>query len=80
MGKFIVLCAISFVLLSLCGCASLGKLASEIQQTDASQEIAAVSSISDDILDSPWDNITQVALGYCLALVRRWYKQKQGAK
>ena len=73
---FIILLAIPFI----AGCASLGELAQGIQEVDATTEIAAVSTLIDDIVNQPWDNIATVGLGYGLALLRRWYKKKKGAK
>jgi len=73
---FIILLAIPFI----AGCASLGELAQDIQEVNATTEIAAVTSLTDDIVNQPWDNIVQVGIGYGLALLRRWYKKKKGAK
>ncbi len=80
MGKYIKLSCILLLALLLSGCASLGELAQELQAVDPSAEIAAVSALTDDFVNQPWDNILQVGLGYALALLRRMYKKKKGAK
>jgi len=79
MRKLFVLFGVFFVVLSLVGCASLGELATDIQEIDATTEVAAISSVTNDILDNPWDDIAAVGLGYALALLRRWYKKSKGA-
>lgn len=80
MRKLFVLSAVFFVVLSLAGCASLGKLATEIQEIDATQEISDVSSALGGIIDKPWDEMAFTGLGYILALLRRRYKISKGAK
>lgn len=67
-------------LAALTGCAALGEIAQEIPHIDATQEIAAVSTLTADVVNKPWDNFLQIGLGYALALLRRWYKKKKGAK
>ena len=72
---------VTFLLaLSLTGCASLGTLATDIKDLDATTEIAAISNLTDDFVKNPWDNILQIGLGYFLALLRRKYKVSKGAK
>lgn len=80
MRKLFVLFGVFFVVLSFAGCASLGRLATELQEIDASQEISAISSVANDIIDKPWDDIISVGIGYALALLRRKYKISKGAK
>lgn len=80
MRKFCKLFGVLFVALFLTGCASLGELAQGIQTIDPTAEIAAVSTLTADFVDQPWDNIIQIALGYGLALLRRMYKKKKGAR
>jgi len=75
MFSFLVL-AIAFV----SGCATLGEIAAEIPSMDASAEVAAVSTLTSDIVNQPWDNLLQVGLGYVLALLRIMYKKKKGMK
>lgn len=80
MKKNLVYLGMIFFVVSLTGCASLGRLASDIQEIDATQEIGAVSTLTADVVNSPWDNIVQVGIGYLLALIRRKYKKSKGAK
>ena len=80
MRKFIVLFVGLFVVLNLCGCASLGEIAQDIQEIDATTEISAVDSLVKDVVDNPWDDIVSVGLGYILALLRRKYKVSKGAR
>lgn len=80
MGKLSKFFGVLFVVLFLSGCASLGEIAQDIQEIDATPEIGAVATLTGDIVDAPWDNIVQVAIGYALALLRRKYKVSKGAK
>lgn len=80
MKKFLKVTVVAFGIIFLNGCASLGKVAQEIQEIDASKEIAAVSTLAGDFVNQPWDNILQVGVGYALALLRRKYKKSKGAK
>ena len=66
--------------LSLAGCAALEEITKEIPTLDPTKEITAVTTLTDDIVKQPWDNIIQIGIGYSLALLRRWYRKKQGAK
>ena len=79
MQKLFGLFGVFLIVLFLAGCASLGELAQNIQEVDATPEIAAVGTLLDDLVNQPWDNIATVGLGYGLALLRRWYKKKKGA-
>ena len=65
---------------SLIGCAGLQEIISDIPATDASAEIAAVEVIAGDFLKEPYQSGMILGIGYALALLRRWYKKKQGAK
>ena len=80
MKKLFCLSVLFLACLLLAGCASLEKIATEVSEIDATKEISAVTSVTDDILNSPWDNLLQVGLGYALALLRRKYKIFKGAK
>ena len=80
MRKFLKLTVVVFGVFFVSGCAGLSQIAQDIQDVDATTEIAAVSTLVDDIVNQPWDNIATVGLGYGLALLRRWYKKKKGAK
>lgn len=80
MRKFIVLFVVCFIALGLAGCASLGEIAQDIQEVDATTEIAAVGTLLDDLIDTPWDNALFVGLGYLAALIRRKYKVSKGAR
>ena len=80
MRKFIILFVGLFVAFGLCGCASLGELAQDIQEIDATTEISAIDSLVKDVVDNPWDDIVSVGLGYLLALLRRKYKVYKGAR
>lgn len=80
MRKFIKLTVVVLFVFSVSGCAGFSGLVQDVQETDATTEIAAVGTLIDDIVNQPWDNIATVGLGYGLALLRRWYKKKKGAK
>jgi flagellar basal body-associated protein FliL len=80
MKRFVKLFVVFAVVVFLAGCATLKDMAQEAPQTDPTAEIAAVSTLTGDLVASPWDNILQVGLGYGLALLRRWYKKKKGAE
>lgn len=68
----------------LVGCATLGGLLTGVQEIaatgEANTEIQATLTIIDDLVENPWDNFLAVAIGYGLALFRRWYKKKKGAQ
>lgn len=72
------------LLLFLAGCAALEGLLIETQEIaatgEANTEIQASLTIIDDFVDNPWDKALAVAIGYGLALFRRWYKKKRGAQ
>lgn len=81
MQKYLFILPILLLLIiSLTGCASLGEIISDIPATDASAEIGAVETIAGGYLKEPYDTGITIAIGYALALLRRWYKKKQGAK
>ena len=80
MRRLLSLSVVLFACLLLTGCASLGGIVEDVQEIDATTEIGAVSTLTDDILNSPWDNIVQIGIGYALALLRRKYKVSKGAK
>jgi len=80
MLKFLKFSVLIMLLIFLSGCATLRELANEAPTVNATPEISAVSTLTSDVVDSPWDNLIQVGIGYALALLRQWYKKKQGAK
>lgn len=80
MRKILAYLCLVFFAISLTGCALLGEIVTDVQEIDALPEIGAVSTLTADIVDAPWDNLMQIGLGYALALLRRWYKKKKGAK
>lgn len=83
MRDLIILALILLVLL-LTGCAFMEELLVETQEIaatgEANPEIQASLTIIDDVVKNPWDNALAIAIGYGLALFRRWYKKKRGAK
>ena len=82
--NFTLLMLIIAMLVCLMGCAALEGLLIDTQEIaatgEANPEIRASFSYIDDFVDKPWDGITAVAIGYGLAILRRWYKKKKGAK
>jgi len=80
MRKLLSFSVVLLASLLLVGCASLEKIVEDVQEIDATTEIDAVSTLTGDILDNPWDNIVQVGIGYALALLRRKYKISRGMR
>lgn len=82
--KYIFIVASLFLIIYLTGCAALEGLLLETQEIaatgEANPEIRATLTIIDDLIQNPWDNFLAIAIGYGLALFRRWYKKKKGAK
>lgn len=83
MRRAFVILILSLVLL-LTGCAMFEELLIDTQEIamtgEANPEIRATFSYIDDFVDKPWDKLSAVGIGYALALFRRWYKKKKGAK
>ena len=82
-------CFILFMLvvamgICFCGCATLEGLLTEVQEItttgEANPEIHATFDYVSDFVKNPWDSVTAVGIGYALALLRRWYKKKQGSQ
>ncbi len=69
-----------FIAFCLTGCATLQEALMEIPQTDASAEIGAIEVIAGDYLKEPYQTTITIGIGYALALLRRMYKKKKGAK
>ena len=80
MKNFLKITVVTFGIILLTGCAGLRGILQDIESTDASTEINAISTLTNDVVNQPWDNIVQVGLGYALALLRGYYKKKKGAK
>ena len=80
MRNFIVFFIVVFLAASLTGCASLTRMATDIKAMDATEEVAIATALTQDLVETPWDNIVQIAIGYGLALLRRKYKVSKGAK
>lgn len=80
MKKYFTVLVVCGMIFLVAGCATLSDIAKEIPGTDPTAEIGAVTTLIDDVVKQPWDNILQIGLGYALALLSQWYKKKQGAK
>lgn len=82
--KYFFIVASLLLIIHLTGCAFMEELLIETQEIaatgEANPEIKATLSIVDDLVKNPWDNALAIAIGYGLAIFRRWYKKKKGAK
>ena len=79
-AKRYILPILFLMVVALTGCAALQEAITAIPTTDASAEISAIETIAGDYLDEPYNSGALMVIGYGLALLRRWYKKKQGAK
>lgn len=74
-----VLIVIVFVL-TVSGCAYLHEIAEEVPHVEPGQDVAAISTLTKDIIPQPYGAAVSYALGYVSALIRRVYKKHKGSK
>lgn len=76
--------AIFFSGIWLTGCAALQEILLEVKDITASGEVGTELQTAlffiDDFINNPGPMARGIAVGYGTALLRRWYKKKQGAK
>jgi len=73
-----------FCIFILTGCAGLNRLVTDIKEIKESGEATQVlsepvSAIAMPFIPQPYQIPASIFLGYVIALVRRWYKKKQGS-
>ncbi len=81
MSKKKLLCLIIFLGL-LCGCATLGEIATEglrMTPSEISGTADAVSILVNNIIPAPYKIPSAFIVGYIIALLRRIYKKKKGS-
>ena len=68
-------------MLFLMGCATLGDMFTDLPTAEEAQpQISAVAAVTEGIVNEPYGTAGAIAIGYALALLRKWYKKQKGAK
>lgn len=81
-NKVLILAAM-LMIISMCGCATLKEVAeeaSQIKSEEVTPQANAAGVLLDTFVPQPYRIPASMGIGYILALLRRMYKKKQGAK
>lgn len=75
------LIVLALLVFSLTGCAALQSMISDFPTPEeAAPQISAVASMTDGLVQEPYNTGGSIALGYLICMLRKWYKKQKGSK